>query len=252
MKDNNSLIPSSGQNLPSFEEFKDMVLNYNEKENIIDKVADKYDQIPTIFKVFKNFDPTGIASSIDDILSENKAKREQNNILLASYYMFQSINNLQAEIEKDKQQFSNLTEIYFQKSKESYQEDKIKYYRNIWFNGIINTERTFNEKEYVFELISTLSFDQIRVLKYLSEKLQANMDNSLKSKGSYTHAPIFINEFAQTAGLEVSYVQQICINLEGKGLLHTGLAPISNAGPQRFLTTDFAGVVIKYLNEPDI
>ena len=61
--------------------------------------------------------------------------------------------------------------------------------------------------------------------------------------------PFGIKGFAETNKLDYPYVQQICINLQGKGLLIPGAGTAISASPHNFMTSDYVDTVIKYLNE---
>ena len=80
----------------SYEEFKRKVLECSEGKTVTDKVADIYDDLPVLVRVIANLDPTGLASSLDQVLTENKAKREQENILRAIYALYTALITFQS------------------------------------------------------------------------------------------------------------------------------------------------------------
>lgn len=162
MKNEGNIIKKSlYRDFISFEEFKSAFLGSIDAKAIVDSIADKYNEIPSYLKALKNFDPTGIISSIDDVLTENRAKREQERMLEALYYMLQKTKIheviLRESIKYQQEQFYILTEQYFEKSKESYDKEKVKYFSQVWLTGIIDKENTIDEKIYVFKIISSLS-----------------------------------------------------------------------------------------------
>ena len=83
MADNN-LVPLPKQ-IPSFEEFKEIVLQQGSDRDFLNRVASLHGKAPRLFRILHNFDPTGTASAIDQLISEEKSEREQDNILRAIY-----------------------------------------------------------------------------------------------------------------------------------------------------------------------
>ena len=81
---NDSLVPRQ-QQAPSFDEFKEIVLGQGKNGNLLNQVATLHGSIPRLIRILHNFDPTGTASAIDQLLSEEKSEREQDNILRAIY-----------------------------------------------------------------------------------------------------------------------------------------------------------------------
>jgi hypothetical protein len=79
-----SLVPRQKQ-IPSFDEFKEIVLQHGADANFLDRVATLHGRVPRLFRILHNLDPTGIASAIDQLISEEKSEREQDNILRAIY-----------------------------------------------------------------------------------------------------------------------------------------------------------------------
>jgi hypothetical protein len=85
MSDNN-LVPRSKQ-IPSFEEFKEIVLQLGSDRDFLNRVATLYGKVPRLIRILHNFDPTGTASAIDQLISEEKSEREQDNILRVIYVL---------------------------------------------------------------------------------------------------------------------------------------------------------------------
>jgi hypothetical protein len=239
------------QDFASIEEFKSSFFENIDDKTVIDSTADKYDKIPSYLKILKNFDPTGIISLIDDVLSENRAKREQERIIEALYYMFQKIRIhevvLRESIGCQQEQLYVLTEKYFENCKESYDKEKVRYFSQVWLTGIIDKENTIDEKIYVFKVISSLSIDQIHVLKYLYDKVDSYFNNDLKQKGSANKRPYGIKGYAEENSMDYAYVQQICIDMQGKGLLFPGAETMLSGQAHYFMPTDYIDTLIKYI-----
>jgi hypothetical protein len=81
----NSDLTPTGKQTPSFEEFKKLVLQYGADKDFLNRVAKLQGKIPRLIRVLHNFDPTGTASAIDQLINEEKSEREQENILRAIY-----------------------------------------------------------------------------------------------------------------------------------------------------------------------
>ena len=231
----------------SFEEFKKLVLSSPNTKGAIDQLADAYSNIPPLLRVLSVFDKTGISTAIDKILTKKKAKRVQNNILLAIYELAKVVNMLgqkfnEMEISYKEEQVTELTYMYFDNCKKTMQEGKIKYFRNVWFNSIIDTTKQLDEKAYVFDLIGRLRIEQILVLKYIFEK-QGN------SKPRNRIA-VELKDIAKKLQVKPEFAQQICISLQGMGLLHTGLGAVRTSGPDKFFMTDYVTLIGKYIREP--
>ena len=133
--------------LPTLDDFEKRILerpdNHSALQKMIDKVSDVYDGLPVLIRSLTNFDPTGVSGTIAQMLSENKAKREQKNIICALYLMWQTIMEYGDKLKylELKEQLPALTESYFEFSKNTYQQSKIKFFRNIWLNGIIKEDK---------------------------------------------------------------------------------------------------------------
>jgi hypothetical protein len=81
MSDDN-LVP---RQVPSFDEFRETVLQQGANADFLNRVATLHGRIPRLLRILHNFDPTGTASAIDQLISEAKSEREQDNILHAIY-----------------------------------------------------------------------------------------------------------------------------------------------------------------------
>ncbi|MDI6789814.1 MAG: hypothetical protein QME44_03890, partial [Thermodesulfobacteriota bacterium] len=230
----------------TFEEFKEKIARSGESRSLMGRASDRYDKIPSLIRTIQNIDPTGIAGAIDQALSDNKARREQENIMRALYALYKAICYLgsrQTEIEYNYQGVSDLTYLYFEKSQESYDDRKIEYYKNIWMNGLISSEETLEEKAYVFNVVSSLSVDEISVLSHMAKK-QMHIEFQKRQ-------PVTVDDVAQELNVSSHLSQQLCIGLAGKGLLHDhGLGRFDYKGPVNFVITDYVKLISKYLTKP--
>jgi predicted transcriptional regulator len=233
----------------SYDEFKPMILETDLAESgLLDKAADSYDKIPSYIRAIQNIDPTGIASTIGQLLSENKAKREQDNIIRAIY-------NLNLAIQKYSEQLTNLEEKYFSEqvpsltykyfelSKRTFESQKIEFFRNIWLNGLINTDKQSGEKASIFELAGILTSDEILALKIFYDE-----QHVLEFKD---RKPTHIEKIAKVLNVEISYAQQISMSLQSRGLLlDYGIGKYGYKGPINFVLTDYAKLFAEYITEP--
>ena len=89
MENKDIVVPVEG--VLSFDEFNKKLAELTETNGVIDKTANLYDKIPTYIKALTNFDPTGVSGAIDQALSENKSKRENENIVKALYEFYVAI-----------------------------------------------------------------------------------------------------------------------------------------------------------------
>lgn len=234
----------------SLEEFRNKFSDFGQEDRtLLDKASDIYDKIPTIIRIGKNFDPTGLLGSIDDVFSDNRSRREQNRIVDGLYhlhrYNLDFATTIKAALEQYREEFLSITEFYLYSCKETYDEKKIRYYARIWFECVTSHDVSLDEKEYIFTLISSLTTDQIKVLKFIYDKVST----MLKENEESGKRPFGIKGFAETNKLNYAYVQQICIDLQGKGLLIPGAESFVSSNPHSFSTSDYVDTVIKYLKE---
>jgi len=133
-------IPIEG--ILSFEDFVVRLNRLTESEGATDKAADLYDKIPTYMKALTNLDPTGVSGMIDQALSENRSRRENDNIAKALYALYSAMAFLGSKqlILEDaiKRQIPDLTRLYFEKAKDVYDSSKIQYFKNVWLNGLLS------------------------------------------------------------------------------------------------------------------
>lgn len=234
------------KNFPTFTEFKDLSLSEEPAVSALDRFADIFDKLPLPIKLLKNFDPTGgFISSFVDALSEIKAKRNEEKLWKTLYELFKALsilekNSVSLNPEYFESQVVALTEMYIDRSMNSYQLKKIEIFRNAFIGGVFEYDRDLNEKENIFNIISSLSLEQIHILKFI-------YDNRFNS--NTVDKEMIVRELRLTE----PYVQQLCNDLIGKGLL------IGNPGPSRidgyggyksYYIGDYLEILIKYIKEP--
>lgn len=84
-------MKSDSHPVPSFEEFKKMILQHGADSDLLNWAAKQYGRIPSAIRALNNFDPTGISEAIDQVFSEKVSEREQENILRAIYILVNRI-----------------------------------------------------------------------------------------------------------------------------------------------------------------
>jgi hypothetical protein len=231
---------------PTLEEFKASFSRDESYKSVLEKIADAYDKLPIYVKLLKNLDPTGcIIGCFADGLSEIKAKRNEEKLLKTLYELVKAICIIDQKLgridpEHFKSQVSALTEMYFDYSMRAYQLEKIETFRNAFVSGVIDYDRTFDEKENIFNIIYSLSIEQIRILKFI-------YDNRFNS--NTVDREVIVRELRLTE----PYVQQLCNDLIGKGLLigNLGLIRIDGYGGYKsYYIGDYLETLIKYIKEP--
>jgi len=252
MNDNSALtVYNDGDNIISFEEFKRCIQEGNkEEQGFLDKVSNAYDKTPQLIRALARYiDKSGILGAVDEVLTGYKAQQEQERLYYAVYNLGVKVAQNEAMVRQAinelKEEFPALVMLYFEKCKESKELEKIKVFRDIWFNSITIKSSTYEEKQYVFELVSSLSYDQIMILKYI---YQHSADN-IRKLGRDKTPPVGLTKYCADLGLKYEYVQQICINLQGKGLLQQGVETFISANPTHFLPTSYVDTLIEFLKE---
>ena len=251
----NEIVPRESMNLEqslTFEEFKALYSKDTSCESALYRLADAYDKIPTLFRLLKNIEPTGIMSYFADGLSELKAKRNEEKYLKTLYQLYMAVCFIDQKLGRiDPQYFESqviaLTEMYFDHSMRAYQLEKIGIFRNAFICGVIDYDRTLDEKENIFNLIASLTMEQIRILMFCNKfcnKLPRHENNL-----------IYSSVIADKLQLDESYIMQLCSNLIGKGLLigmdysKSVRGPV--AGHYIYHISDYLEYIIKYISEPD-
>jgi hypothetical protein len=234
----------------TFEEFKALFLARKNESSLLDKSADYFDAIPTLLKITTNFDPTGIAGSIAQILESNKATREQENILEAVYYLTIAFRKHERILKNMKESFlrqnlPELTHLYFDYSRRVFHSSKIENFKNIWLNGLIKSEIGIDEKHIVFETISELSTTEILILKYFFKRqCQVSFEK---------REPINADEIGKVLGIDNLIAQQYCLRLQGRGFLFDyGIGRFDYPGPINFIIMDNVSLIIEFITEPSI
>lgn len=216
-------------------------------QQIFDKALDVYDELPLLVKLLPSFDKTGVFGAIAQMISEHSAKRKRENIICALFYMEKAIQQHEKKLknlESKGQHISVLTERYFEYSRRTYQQNKIEWFRNVWLNGILRGEDSLDQKFEVFDLVSTLTEEQIIVLKYMYDN--QNENDFLERK------PVHISQLAKALGFDTRRSQQICISLQGRGLLHDyGIGKYNYHGPVSFVMTDYVSFLVLYIIDPE-
>jgi hypothetical protein len=152
-----SLIPT-GKQTPSFKEFKKLVLEHGADEDFLNRVANSHGKIPRLIRILHNFDPTGTASAIDQIINEEKSEREQENILRAIYALAVKIWKV------DETEVSNLPD------------DKFKFLYVVY----VKSETDIFARVNTDEIQSLLALPQSRILsigEYLDRNKLISFDN---------------------------------------------------------------------------
>lgn len=242
--DNKEITPITSEEAypATFEEFKNKISKFIETNETLDKASDLYDKIPIWVRVIANFDPSGVSGAIEQILSDNRAKREKDSILLAIYGLGRAMYEIKAQLNEKpllEDQIPTLTYAYFEKSKNARQSSKIEYFRKVWKYGLTDNSNTLEEKLYIYDIVESLTEEQILILKIIFDKQQRATSQSNE---------ISIKELSETLDISSIHARQACINLQGKGLIYdAGIGKYNYSGPNSFYATDYINTIIKYI-----
>lgn len=236
--------------LSSFESFKEFLFDADEDGNLLNKSADQYSRIPVFLRIAQNFDPTGILGAIDQLLSEDKARREQDRILLAIYELTKASVQYSYQIERLEKLYLStklpvVTYLYFEYSERTLYLSKIRLFRNIWLNSLFAEDRSLSEAQIIYDIIQSLTEDEIEALKFIYHE----------SKLETTEMKhIHINSVAEALNVELAYAQQLCMRLRAQGLIGESSEGISfgSGPPATFRLTGFTETLIRYVAEPSL
>jgi lipopolysaccharide biosynthesis regulator YciM len=201
-------------------------------------------------QIAQNFDPTGVAGTIDQLLSEDKAQREQDRILLAIYGLTKAFVQYSHRIERLEEsylstKFPAVTHLYFEHSERTLYPSKIRWFRNIWLNSLFAEDKSSSEASIIYDIIQSLTEDEIRALKFIYHESKTET-KELKH--------IHINSVAEALNIGPAYAQQLCIRLRTQGLIGESSEGMSfgSGPPATFMLMDFTEVLIKYIVEPSL
>ncbi len=189
-------------------------------------IPDEISSIPSFI------DPSGTISMVLSVLNAVKLKRELNNIKYAVAYAIVHIRKCNKVLDPRNEEELTLSNMYFERCKETYQINKIKVYSNVWINGLLEENLNLDEAAYVFDLIATLTWEQLLVLKVIYDRDTASRNSTINSEVKKTD---MVDYVAKELNIESSFAQQLCISLEGKGLLaDAGIGAFDYPGPVNF------------------
>ncbi|MBN2250990.1 MAG: MarR family transcriptional regulator [Candidatus Altiarchaeota archaeon] len=228
-----------------FKEFLSEIFGSHNNREIM---LELYERTPTSVRALTNLIP--VTAALNAYLSYYVAEREQKNMWNALYELqkyYSYILDLLSNLDEDyvERQGPELTNLYFEHCKNTYDREKIKFFRNVWINGMIKDDRDLDEKAYVFDLAASLTLDQIMVLRHIYKSF-SNESNDFR-----------VEDIAKELKIDKARVQHLCISLQGQGLLQVmdlkgvptkgGYEPMGDV----FRMTDYVNDFVMYLIEPD-
>lgn len=205
-----------------------------------DKVLDLYEKTPASVLALTNLLP--VLPALTAYLSYHTAEREKNNLLIALCELqkdYKYILNILGNLDDDyvEQQGPELMNLYFEHCKNTYSQEKINFFRNVWINGMIKEEQNLEEKAYMFDLVSSLTLEQIQTLKIVYDEKRI----------------LDIGEISERTGIDNTATRHICLRLQGAGFLQ--IADIGGIGQRcggnEFVGTEYLKILAGYLMEPD-
>lgn len=232
--------------------------SYSLKEYGINQFENITDFIPDDIKlVIEGLDPTGKFSILFSKIGERKSKKELERIYYALAWIIQRTRMFDKIINPENEQDIDLLIIYLERCRETYQLSKIRIFSNIWINGLIYRERGLEEKAYVFNLAALLTLEELRVLQFIHKQqgftpsVSASMDGVKVMKPSAS-----TQEIADAFEITKEYATQLCIRLQGFGLLYPAGLTVANIEgfnlPENFAITEYVDTFIKYILEPEM
>jgi hypothetical protein len=208
----------------------------------LDLIPNEISSVPTII------DPTGTISTVLSALNAVKLKRELNNIKYAVAYAIVHIRKYNRVLDPSNEDELALSNMYIERCKETYQINKIKVFSNVWINGLLDKNRSLEEAAYVFDLVATLTLEQLLALKVIYDRDTASRKSMINSAAKNN---AIIDYVAEELKIERAFAQQLCISLEGRGLLADAhIGAFDYPGPINFYMTDWVKNFIKYIIEP--
>ncbi len=122
--------------------------------------------------------------------------------------------------------------------------EKIEMYINILFNCLEDELLSFDVKQHVLELLSSLKYEQILIIKYIIEKRPVDNINNIDFDHMET---VYMVEYADDYSMEWSIVKQLCFDLVGKGLLGTVAGLMITSDIRAFVPTEFTYRFVEFL-----
>jgi hypothetical protein len=219
-----------------------------------EKFIDKFNNLPSYLKSLNNFDPTGAASYVADIIADEKAKldAEKNYEIIYQFYLGMKILELKTKTLDAiiRTKIPLLTEAYINYSRQTIYKDLVISFRNVWCNSILNDQDNLEEQLGLFNLLASLTFDHIKILKELDLSFKAEKREGLKPD---TRGVEWVNDIASKLGFKEEYAQVLCLSLAGTGLIRDVSAPNPAMGAAKaFRIGDYFNTFLKYVLTPDV
>lgn len=148
----NEIIKPDPNQVPSFEEFKEKILQHGSDSDLLSWAAKEYGRIPSAIRALNNFDPSGVSGLIDQLFSENSSELEKENILRAIYTLAIRISKIESK---------NVTKL---------PEDKFRFLYSIYINS-----KT--------DVLARVDVDPIQNLMGLSQDKTISIGQYLNEKG---------------------------------------------------------------------
>ena len=179
-----------------------------------------YDKVPSCIKALNNFDPTGISSYLLDILDGKQAELDKEKNLEVMYNFYLAINWLNDKIDGIDSQIDTrtieLTRAYFYYSRIAFHKELIIHFRYLWCNSINNIEDSSEEQVFMFNMLSSLTLDNIKILKLVYNSYKSDTREGLKVGQRGVSS---VEAISSKLGFSNDYSKTLCLSLVGKGLL---------------------------------
>lgn len=248
-----SNLETLGIEILSKEEFKRVIDQATPTGvTIKELVIDNFDRLPSYVKSLKNFDPFGVAAYIADTIAEEKAKLDDERDFEIKYQFYIGMRIIDSKLkvidETTKKKIPLLTDAYSHYSSQIIYKELIIAFRNIWCNSIFNGQDDLKEQLKMFDLLASLTTDQIKILKKMDYAFKSEFRETLKPDQKGVQ---WVNNIASDLGIEKEYTQMLCLGLVAKGLLKDASAANPSMGiAAAFRIGDYFNKFLKYVMSP--
>lgn len=196
--------------------------------NKTDLQTNKTDVITSVASAAISFVPV-IGGALSEIIHITIPKQREDRIVKFLKEVDDRLNELNITVNKlnsifENNQYGVFTYDCLKSVANERYEDKLKYYKRLYINGLTSEEDEMLNNYNVMMIISDMNFKEILFLKDFYYSFigfhQKEKQEILKQLGILTLMPIYTNKMTQEESDKETYKQMIINSLEKKGLLN--------------------------------
>ena len=196
--------------------------------NKTDLQQNKTDVITSVVATAISFVPV-IGGALSEIIHITIPKQREDRIVKFLKEVDDRLNELNITVNKlnsifENNQYGVFTYDCLKSVANERYEDKLKYYKRLYINGLTSEEDEMLNNYNVMMIISDMNFKEILFLKAFYYSFngfhQKEKQEILKQLGILTLMPIYTNKMTQEESDKETYKQMIINSLEKKGLLN--------------------------------